>query len=351
MEASSDLKPTPGSFVVNGKVVDYGFFQSPFTNMNILDTQIYSNPLKNIFSKHRIKEWQHIALISEDFNMGFVILTAHYMSTSFCYFNDRKKALFFEHHKEAPLGKARLSRELWDDYCVWSGNSYFMEFHNNLNHNKHQVKIDIKKTKDKPSVYAEIEMLEALDSLQPLIVANPIEDNRPLFTHKAPCPAKGIVKIDDTPYTLDPSKDIAILDVQKTFYPFNTFWKWATFAGYNENGQLLGVNLVSNMIKQGDVYNENAMWANGELSRFGDVQFFYDENKIMEPWEIKTTCGKCHLTFYPQGKRSGKINLGIIMSDYHQPFGLFKGVITDKHNVTYQVDNLFGVTEHHLARF
>ena len=53
--------------------------------------------------------------------------------------------------------------------------------------------------------------------------------------------------------------DIAFLDEQKTYYPYNSFWYWATAAGYDESGKLLAFNLCRNMIAKDEVFNENCV--------------------------------------------------------------------------------------------
>ena len=49
------------------------------------------------------------------------------------------------------------------------------------------------------------------------------------------------------------------------------------------------------------------------------------------------------------GERSANLNLGLIRSMFHQPFGTFQGTIRDSLDTKIKVDNLFGVTEHHIS--
>ena len=129
------------------------------------------------------------------------------------------------------------------------------------------------------------------------------------------------------------------------------FWKWATFAGRNAEGKLLAVNLVKNLIRNDNEYSENCLWVDGKLSFLSSAQFKFDEKKPTAPWEIKTSDGRCNLHFVPQGQRADRINLGLIMSDYCQPYGLWSGRIVDDDGNAHEFKNLFGVTENHLARF
>ncbi len=346
------LLETPERLVQNGQIVSYGLFKEPFHDLNILDTQIFpGKTLPQFLRKLRIKEWQHIAVITPDVFVGFVISTTHYMGMSFCYVVDRHSGEIVEHHRETAPWKAKVSRELWQDDCRFHVSGYNLDIRNRLELGRHRVEIDIPAAKGKPAIRAEIEMSEDITSRQPLIVVLPISENRPLHTHKMVCPVSGWVELGERRWDLQPERDLAMLDVQKTYYPYSTLWCWATFAGYDQQGHQLAINLVQNMIENDDTYNENVMWVDGQLSQFGGARFTVDKQKMMDPWHIITTDERCQLTFTPQGSRSEKINMGLILSDYHQPYGTFTGHIIDDDGVRYEVEDLFGVTEYHIAKF
>ncbi|HPQ67532.1 MAG TPA: DUF2804 domain-containing protein [bacterium] len=348
------LQPTPPSAVKDGKVVSFGLFREPFRDMNLRNVRLVDagEPLGGFLTGFRLKQWQHIAFISRDFLLAFAIVDAHYMGSSFCYFVNRQTGEYFEHHCEAPGKAARISRELWHDDCRIDKRGYFIEVRNRLAESRHYISINISAKAGKPAIKAELEIVEDLQKVQPLIVILPINDEqRPLHTHKTPGPVSGEIQIGEQKYTLNEKHDIAMIDVQKTFYPFNTFWKWATCAGYDKEGNLIALNLVNNMIRNDQEFNENCLWVNDKLTPWSAVRFEFDENNILEPWHIRTTDGNCDLTFRPLGERADKINLGLILSDYHQPYGLFNGTVVDADGKTHELNDFFGVTEHHLARF
>jgi len=349
------LKPTPDSFVKNGRVQEYGLFEKPFRNLNIEDTQLFYPPLKlpRILRRLRLKEWQHIAVFHPEYALGLAIVDTHYLGNSFCYFVDRRQGRHFEHSRQTPGGRGlRVARELWDDDCFCQARNYAIHIENSLEAGRHRITVDIKKTRRLPAIKAEFELVEDLKQTQPLIVALPINrPNRPLYTHKAVCRVRGEMTLDATRVEFDEGRDLAMLDVQKTFYPYSTHWNWATCAGYDRSGRLLALNLVQNMIEDDEQHNENCLWANGALTPWSAARFTFDPAALLAPWHIETTDGKCRLTFTPQGERSEKINLGLIVSDFHQPFGLFSGTVVDADGVAYEIKDFYGVCEHHLARF
>lgn len=151
--------------------------------------------------------------------------------------------------------------------------------------------------------------------------------------------------------SLNGKQDIALIDEQKTYYPYVSFWKWATAAGYNEYGELLAFNLCQNMISDDEDFNENCMWVDGKIYCLKAARFKFEEDNVLKPWEVKTTDGYLDLLFTPSGERAEKISVGLIESNFHQPFGLYNGRFKDEHNRIYPITNFFGLAEHHITRY
>ena len=193
-------------------------------------------------------------------------------------------------------------------------------------------------------------MHEDLSKIEPLVQVSPITPYRPFYTHKAAVPAEGSIILGGQEIVIDRNQAIALLDEQKTYYPYNSFWKWATAAGYDERGRLLAFNLCQNMIAKDEVFNENCFWIDGKISCLRSARFEFGE--IMEPWKVNTDGGNLSLTFVPKGERAQKINLaGLISSDFHQPFGIYSGEFRDDNDSIYPIANFFGLAEQHVTRY
>jgi hypothetical protein len=347
--AMRQLKETPRQIATDGRITEFGIFREPFRRVNLLDADIpgICKPLR----KFRLKEWQHFAILSREALMAFVIIDAHYMANSFCYVVDRETGEYVEHHREAFSRAAKLAQELWNDSCRFKKRGYSVEVDNRLEQGLHRAKIDIAGSPKKPGIRADLSILEDLEKIQPLIPVLPISENRPMYTHKAAVPVRGEIRLGERKIVLDESTDVALVDVQKSFYPYNTSWRWATCAGHDRTGRMIALNLVQNMIPNDDTNNENCLWVDGQLSTWKGARFSLDASRILDPWHIETTGGECKLDFLPQGERAGKMNFGFLKSDYHQPYGVFRGSVMDSGGTQHRVEDFFGVTELHHARF
>ena len=333
--------------------INFGTFRTPFLNANILDSPLYSSSSKvpAFWKKFRLKEWQHFGIITPTYYFGMVIFDAKFMGVSFFYAYDRIANKRFEHGAQLPGKAARVAGQVYNDSCEFKKKGYRLYFENQLKEGFHKVIIEIDGKKDLPAVKGEIKIFEDLNTIEPLVQVSPVTQFRPFYTHKVAAPAEGSIKLGAEEIVIDRKRDIALLDEQKTYYPYSSFWKWSTAAGYNENGELLAFNLCQNMITDDEDYNENCMWVDGKIYCLKAARFKFDTKDLMHPWEMKTTDGCMDLVFTPSGERAEKISVGLIESNFHQPFGLYNGRFKDENILIYPITNFFGLAEHHVSRY
>ena len=344
---------TPLRMVEQDGTIHFGTFRTPFRSVNILDVPLYSSSssVPSFWKKFRLKEWQHYGIVTPTHYFGLVIFDAKFMGVSFFYAYDRNENKRFEHSVQLPGGAARVAAHMYDDSCEFKKKGYRLYFENRLKDGYHKIIIEIDGKKDLPSVKGEIKIFEDLNTIEPLVQVSPVTPYRPFYTHKVAAPAEGEIKLGDKEVKINRKQDIALIDEQKTYYPYVSFWKWATAAGYNEYGELLAFNLCQNMIVNDEDYNENCMWVDGKIHCLKAARFKFQEENVLQPWEVRTQDGYIDLSFKPSGQRAEKINAGFIVSDFHQPFGLYNGRFKDENNRIYPISNFFGLAEHHITRY
>ena len=92
-------------------------------------------------------------------------------------------------------------------------------------------------------------------------------------------------------------------------------------------------------------------WLDGKVADLANVHFHYDPGNIMAPWRIYTDDGTVELEFQPLGERVEDLDLKLIVSRFHQPFGRFRGTLRGAGGEVHELDDVFGVTEEHFARW
>lgn len=346
------LEQTPDRLVGRDGMVRYGTFRMPFHDLNILDAPLAPwGPIPMPLRRSRLKEWQHFGIITPEKYFGMVVFDAKFMSISFVYCYDRVKGVFQEHSRQGSGKTAKVAPQLYDGLCEFRQKGYSLFFGNHLDRGYHLLSFDVAEKKGLPAMRGEIRLDEDLDKVEPLVQVSPVKAWRPLYTHKAALPASGWVEVGGERLELDPARDIALMDEQKTYYPYFSFWKWSTAAGRDAAGRIVAFNLCQNMISDDETANENCLWVDGKLSLLSAARFDFEPSDVMRAWRMRTTDSRASLLFEPQGERAEKIDVGLIKSDFHQPFGLYNGWITDDAGDRHSVEDMFGLAEHHLTRY
>ena len=160
-------------------------------------------------------------------------------------------------------------------------------------------------------------------------------------THKSVgLPVRGFAEAGGRRYSLDGAS--AAVDHTSGLLARETIWRWASASGPGA-----GFNLVEGF--NGSV--ENAVWIGGNLVPVGDTRIAFDEKDPMRPWSVKSEDGIVDLEFRPEGKRAADTNLLIAVSRYIQPIGTFHGTLRAPGTAPFDVRDLAGVTEWHVAKW
>jgi hypothetical protein len=330
--------------------IRFGTYRTPFQRANILDAPLYSFSAPAFWKNFRLKEWQHFGVMTPTHYFGMVIFDAKFMGTSFFYAYDRLKKTRFEHSRQGGRKALRVAKQVYNDECRFESEGYRLSFENKLNQGFHRILISIEKNGKQPAVQGEIIVHEDLNVVEPLVQVSPITLNRPFYTHKAAVSASGSIRTGSSEVVLDRASCVALIDEQKTYYPYFGFWKWATGAGHGEDGRIQAFNLCQNMIADDEDYNENCFWMDGRIYCLKAARFEFTD--VLKPWKMSTSDQRLDLSFVPEGERSEKVNIaGLIRSNFHQPFGRYSGCFRDDRGGTHSFKDFFGLAEHHVTRY
>lgn len=340
------LLETPDRAVVGGQV-QFGRFARPFEKLNLLDAQC-GIPRFGGLRSLRLKEWVHFALIHPDWYLSVAMVDVGFLVTSWLHIFDRRNQKAFEHARRlAPCG-FRAPPNVWNDSAEVKTRGYRVFMHNHVEQKVHRLSIEVRAKRSLPAVAGTVLLHEDPARTQPLVAMLPLGPNRPMFTHKSACPASGALQIENEKVVFTPERDVGLLDYHKAYYPRNTFWRWATFGTIDSTGNILGVNLTHNVIKNDEKFNENCIWHGNSITLLGAARFEIPQDP-MQHWRIRTTDGAVNLELRPQGLRRERVNLGLARTVYNQPYGLYSGTLVDAGGKKHAVDEAFGVAEDHVA--
>lgn len=337
---------TPEKAVVDGEV-RFGRFMRPFRELNLLDAKCGIPQFAGV-RRFRLKEWVHFALIHPDWYLSVVMVDVGFLVNSWLHIFDRRSQKACEHVRMLPPWGFRAPPNVWNDSAEVNSRGYRVFMHNHVEQQMHRLDIEVRAEGSLPSVAGTVLLHEDPARTQPLVAMLPLGPNRPMFTHKSACPASGALQIGKEKVEFVPQRDVGLLDYHKAYYPRNTFWRWATFGTIDATGNLLGVNLTHNVIKDDGQFNENCIWHGSSITLLGAAHFDIPREP-MQPWRIRTTDGAVNLELTPQGLRREHVNLGFTRTIYNQPYGLYSGTLVDSGGRKHVVEKAFGVAEDHLA--
>ena len=172
-----------------------------------------------------------------------------------------------------------------------------------------------------------------------------------MYSHKTILPAEGEIEVGGKKYAFGASDTRCIVDVHKAHYPYRTWWRWSTFWGYTTDGREIGMNLTENVAKDAAVLNECVLWVDGAMTRLGEADIKCRPGAYLDTWNIGTRDGAVRLTFHPEGERFEDLNFGAVKSQFHQPYGTYKGTIELLGGETLEIDRGWGVAENHRCRW
>ena len=340
----------PTSVVDSDARIALGVYDRPFSNVNLDDVRLPLGWLHmgRRLSRMRLKEWQHYVLLLPEAMLTFAIVDSKFLRLSWCHCAELGASQHFEHERQGATLDLRIARELWNDQTYVRSHRYRIEVDNRLGRGEHRIRMMIAADGDKAQIEADLRCVHDLNAIDPLVVVLPVGRGRAAYSHKVPLPLEGTIRVGDRVHRASQGDAFAILDIHKAHYPRHTFWNWATFAGRDEEGKAVGLNLTSNVNREDEHFNENAVWVDGKLETLAPARFELDPGDPLAPWHLTTADGAVELSFEPRGKRSENLRLGLVRSVFQQPYGVFAGTIRCAAGVL-RVRDVWGVCEDHDA--
>lgn len=291
-------------------------------------------------NRFRTKEWHYHSVVSDDWFLGVALVQLGYVANAFLYLVERAEpARRREHEALSPLGRALSfapSSVRGETRWQRGKDRIAMRYQDGWN-----LELDLALGGERLSGEIHIEPRESL------AVAFPLAADRPAYTHKAGgLPARGALRLGGR--ELDFGDALATLDWTRSLARRHTRWKWASFAGRDAGGRTVGLNLSADVYDQpSGVSHENAAFVDGVTHSLGGVVFELPADPERERWRIRSP--ELELEFQPLGARKQRLNLGLIRSDFVQPYGTFRGELAPGGLAPLRVDGVFGVVENHDA--
>jgi len=329
--------PIPAKLVERGRF-NFGTYNMPFRYVNPHDSG------NGFFRKMKLKEWQHFALVNNDYYITLVLFDAKKMCFAQVCIYDRKTHTFNYRERKALSWNITLPMTLFNSRAEFHKKDMTLNFFNELDHGRHRIEFDIGATPNFPSVKVQFTLFEDTNTCEPIVVCLPLGKKDAMYSHKFISSLEGSLTLDHKDIHFSKQDSYSLIDIHKGYYPYVMKWYWASGGGY-AGKKLIGFNLTDNQVEDQENYNENCIWINQKLHLLPPVFFTFDRKDRMKPWMIKDHLGMVDLVFVPEGIRQVDMNALIVKNRYRAPFGQFYGKIKTKDGELVIIQGFFGMCE------
>lgn len=344
---------TPKSVVEDGKV-NYGTFDSPFENLNLLHCdKPCGKRMPDFLKSMRLTEWEAFEVHLDE---GVLISAVYRMSIggfSIFVWYDKTERKIYSWRNLVAKKKAYVASQLVDDkcYCKTKNSEYTIE--NDFNNGKAHAKGYTKGKDGEFSIDMHFERISPLaNGVMPLAKNKDGSHRNPLYSEKDFFKAKGTITLNGKAFTTN-ERSVGIIDDHKGFYPYRAHYDWLTTMGQTDiDGEKkhFAFNLTRNQSVNQDDYNENVIWIENESFPMPPVVFSHKNNKKKaSEWRIvdEKRLGLVDVTF----KIDKVFYMPIpFMCYYALPFGVISGYVTDTNGRKYVVDGMIGIGEDKSTR-
>ncbi|ABV88425.1 DUF2804 domain-containing protein [Shewanella pealeana] len=324
----------------------YGHFDGPVSNLAVEQFKYFNEMDKpaSSWAKHfDYKQFQFVSIVTPHYIIGVALADIRYVGSAFCYLYDIKANQLIETSWLKPLGLGyQMSDSPMQGKAKIKGGQGQVEF--DIEQGLWRVRLNTL------GIEAELSLQPEVLSL-PMAMCNPTGYSGWTYTQKHNAlKVTGSLVINHEPQPLQ--RVTAGYDFSAGYMRRETSWRWASINSLTEHGSL-GLNLAAGVNETG--CHENVFWHNGERHLLGPVHFEFtrhrDKTKSAASWRVYSANGQVELTFTPKSCRQEKLNLWLLKSNFRQYLGRFDGCIIDNFGNKHQLDNVFGLTEDHFARW
>lgn len=156
-------------------------------------------------------------------------------------------------------------------------------------------------------------------------------------------PAEGEINIAGESYKFSKEDSFAGLDWGRGNCTYKNRWYWASASDVHD-GVRVGWNLGYGFTDRTPA-SEDMLFYDGKAYKLDRVEWKFNPDNYMEPWEFTSNDGRFEMVFSPAIDRASKTNLLIIKSIQHQVFGYYTGFFVLDNGTKIEVENILGFAE------
>lgn len=335
--------------LVEGDRRHYGRFDRRIRDTNPSDAY---RGLSRAWHEFRLKEWAGFTLIHPEVSSAFIMQDVKYLASSELYVRDRTTGVLVEKNANFRGGSIGLPDDLLHGgRCRVAKPGYSLEYDFDLDADDEgtiAIRFDCAADEHGPAIKGDLTLTTA-GAAPALSISARITKSIDYYTFKQPFPAAGTITVGDRTYVFDPARDFAIIDENRSSFPYSTHWTWGTFAGHVPGG-VIGSSFVDRP-ELSDADDESTNWVPGGVEPLSGIRFDFESADPMSKARVRDDAGRLDVMFTPGSRKDVTVNLVAVAIRYMQLGGTYDGTVTSAAGVAYPVEGVPGVLETMRTRF
>jgi hypothetical protein len=350
-EPTTPAKQSTTSIIQNGQPL-LGHFPHPIDHINGSQTDyrtVMNRPSSKLRKYFSYKQFQYFGAVGTDLIFGCAFADIRYIGACFAYVFRPSDGAMRTWQYKTPLAMGLNMSDRTDN-----GSSTFKLGSKSASQlysiNAEGIRTKTLEIDFGASLKVSASMTEPSD-YQTLAQCTPCAVNGWIYAQKtAALPVSGHIKSELGDFDLDGLECFGHHDLSAGFMRRETFWNWACIsAPATSQREALGLNVSWGVNETG--YSENCLWIGSRCHKLPQVQFYFDRDQLMSPWNIRSQDERVILSFESIGKHSEVLNLGLLATNFHQIFGRFTGYVIDEDGHKHEIKECYGFVEDQFSRW
>lgn len=347
----------PGAFpsappeAVSGGSFAFGRYGGLLGRVNFLDVKkLWHFETPRWIKTWRLKEWRAILLGDATWSFVAALYNAKLFSIAMFRAWDRSTGRRYGFLRIMPGSIIHIGEKVAVSRSSYHGRHARLDIDFALPDSKISVTVNWKPPRaGGPGFHGEFVLDCSAKSLTPNTVVMPIGINRAMYSTKAVVPMEGFFETPDGPSRFEAASASALFDDHKGYYPFGLRYDWVGGFGIDPKGRRVAFSLAGSQTREPGLFNENCLWIGNRLYPLPHVRLSRAEG-YRGDWIIQDTEGLVDLAFTPQVHNDVNFHVGLLESDWHGPFGVFKGFIKSGEGETIDAAVFLGMGEEKYLR-
>ena len=346
--SGTDLPPPldvpPAALVTDGAFA-FGSYSAPVASVNLLDR--VSGPVRRLHAM-RLKEWQAFQLSDDEhFVLGAVYDTKSLGILQVVVVEKATgRVRRFEHM--VPTWALSVAQGLFETRSTGRWRGLSVSVANDLGRGQVEVLATAAAQGRRPALDLAVVGDCSLGRAGMIAICHPFPGDTGLYSTKIAMPAQGSLTVGPRTQVFQADRSILVLDDHKGHYPSPMVYDWLTGARVLPDGRRVMVNLTDNQVRNPEIYNENVVVVDAEVSRLPPVRFERPAG-VSGPWRVRDAHGMVDVTFVPEVPNEQHVGPRRALAEYDGPFGWLSGRVVSAAGPV-SLDGFYGMGERKIIR-